>query len=79
MFFRRGVSDDQWLQAKLWLFSFGAILALLGIGLRNDWLIAGAALALLAGMALRFIPRRGGEEDDEPMGPGTPPGPPSDS
>lgn len=58
MFFRRGVADDDpWLQAKLWLFSIGALLALLGMFLENDWLIGAAGVVLLAGLLLRFVKR----------------------
>ncbi|MFO7894967.1 MAG: hypothetical protein R6U63_14740 [Longimicrobiales bacterium] len=58
MFFRRGVGgDDRWLQAKLWIFSIGALLALVGMFLENDWLIGGAGLVLAAGLVLRFLDR----------------------
>lgn len=64
MFFRRGVAeDDPWLQAKLWLFSIGALLALLGMFLENDWLIGAAGVVLLTGLVLRFI-RHPGQTDD---------------
>lgn len=77
MFFRRGVSDDDdWLQVKLWLFGVGSILALLGMGFGNDWLIGGAALVLGVGFVLRFIDRRpedqpedGSPNDPEPAPP----------
>lgn len=63
MFFRRGVADnEQWLQAKLWLFSTGALLALLGMLLENDWLIGAAGVVLLAGLLLRFFRRPGDGE-----------------
>lgn len=65
MFFRRGVSDDQWLQAKLWIFSVGAILALLGMSLRNDWIIGLAGLVLAAGVLLRFVDRKPVEPEEE--------------
>jgi hypothetical protein len=65
MFFRRGVSDtdDRWLQVRLWLFGVGAVLALLGMGLQNDWLIGAAGLVLAGGILLRFTPRPGSEDD----------------
>ena len=63
MFFRRGVSDDGWLQVKLWLFSIGALLALVGMFLQNDWVIGGAGLVLLAGFALRFASAPGPDGD----------------
>ena len=56
MFFRRGVSDDGWLQLKLWLFSIGALLALVGMFLENDWVVGAAGVVLLAGFLLRFAP-----------------------
>ncbi|MFW5947835.1 MAG: hypothetical protein ACOCUW_05025 [Gemmatimonadota bacterium] len=63
MFFRRGVAeDDRWLWPKLWLFGVGALLALLGMAFRNDWLVGAAAVCLLAGVLLRFVKRR--ERDD---------------
>lgn len=63
MFFRRGVADDDpWLRPKMWLFSIGALLALVGMGLGVDWLIGAAAVLLLAGMALRFVKRPDGSE-----------------
>ncbi len=75
MFFRRGVADDDpWLRPKLWLFSTGAILALLGMGLEHDWLIGAAAVVLLVGLALRFVKPRGrGREGEEPNDDGAPP------
>jgi hypothetical protein len=64
VFFRRGVSDDDpWLQAKLWIFTIGALLALLGMILQSDWLVGAAGVVLGAGVLLRFIGRReSGEE-----------------
>lgn len=62
MFFRRGVSRDGWLKVKMWIFSAGALIALVGMGFRNDWLIGLAGLVLAAGVLLRFIDR----DDDEP-------------
>jgi hypothetical protein len=69
VFFRRGVSeDDRFLQAKLWIFSTGAILALVGMGLQNDWLIGVAGLILAAGIVLRLVGRR--KEDTAAEGDG---------
>ena len=70
MFFRRGLGDapDPWLTAKLWLFGVGALLALLGMTLANDWLIGAAAVALLAGLVLRFVPRGAGDEAGDETG-----------
>jgi hypothetical protein len=59
MFFRRGAShhDDPWLVEKLWLFTAGAVAAIAGMLLDNAWLIAIAALLLVAGVFIRFLPR----------------------
>ena len=64
MFFRRGMSAGRWLQAKMWLFSVGALLALIGMSLKNDWVIGAAGVVLLAGFMLRFLPDR--DAEDEP-------------
>ncbi len=61
MFFRRGTSHGPWLQARIWSFTAGALVALVGMVLQNDWIIGLAALILAAGFALRFIDR-----DDDP-------------
>lgn len=55
MFFRRDRSDDEWLQVKIGIFSVGAVLALLGMGLGHDWLIVAAAVVLASGVVLRFL------------------------
>lgn len=66
MFFRRGVADDDpWLQAKLWIFTAGALLALAGMLLENDWLMGAAGIVLLAGVLLRFV-KRPDDETAEP-------------
>ncbi|MEJ2503349.1 MAG: hypothetical protein P8177_08560 [Gemmatimonadota bacterium] len=66
MFFRRGVSEnDRFLQAKLWIFGAGAIVALIGMGLQNDWLIGIAGLILAAGIALRFLEGSSSKEKDD--------------
>lgn len=66
MFFRRGVAgDDRWLEAKMWLFSIGALLALLGMLLENDWVMGAAGVVLLGGFLLRFADRSGEEETED--------------
>ena len=58
MFFRRrGDGDDRWLVVKLWMFGFGAALAVLGMVFENNWLIWAAVFVLAAGILLRFVPR----------------------
>ena len=71
MFFRRGVAeDDRWLELKMWLFSIGALLALLGMLLENDWVMGAAGVVLLAGFLLRFAggsdAEERGDSDDAP-------------
>lgn len=66
MFFRRGIRADQWLSAKIALFTAGALLAVVGMVLRNDWVIGSAGLVLAAGIALRFLPRHEGGDDSDP-------------
>lgn len=61
MFFRRGIRHDRWLETKIALFSLGALLAVVGMALTNDWIIGAAGLILGAGFILRFAPRA----DDE--------------
>lgn len=73
MFFRRGVSDDDpWLKPKMWLFSAGAILALVGMGTERVWLIGIAGALLAAGVLIRFLPHSrpsaGRPRDDAPGG-----------
>lgn len=57
MFFRRTTGDDPRLPVKIALFTVGAVLAVVGMLLENDWVIAAAAAILLAGIALRFVGR----------------------
>jgi hypothetical protein len=66
MFFRRGTShhDDPWLTEKLWLFTAGAVSALLGMLLDTNWLMGVGALLLACGVLIRFLPR--GEHYGEP-------------
>ena len=66
MFFRRGVArNDRWLEAKMWLFSIGALTALIGMLLENDWVMGAAAIFLLAGFLLRFV---AGSDDADSAG-----------
>ena len=44
---------------KVRLFAAGAALALAGMGLELRWLVWAGIAALLAGLTLRFLPRRG--------------------
>ncbi|NIP83236.1 MAG: hypothetical protein GWM90_30020 [Gemmatimonadetes bacterium] len=56
MFFRRDrPGEDPFLGPKLWLFGIGALLALVGMALENDWLIGAAALFLAGGILLRLL------------------------
>ena len=71
MFFRRGVADDDpWLRPKMWLFSAGAILALVGMGTSSGWIIGIAGVVLASGLLLRFVPHPGDSNDgaDDPAG-----------
>jgi hypothetical protein len=85
VFFRRGVSskDDPWVAEKIWVFTVGALVAMVGMLLENPWLMGAAALLLLGGILLRFIPRGGDSDEggptdrdggaaggDGPLGPG---------
>lgn len=72
MFFRRGVRADRWLHAKITLFSVGALVAVVGMAMRNDWVIGVAGLILAAGVLLRFVPRR---DADQAPGDGRPEAP----
>ncbi|HUG39005.1 MAG TPA: hypothetical protein VMM12_00885 [Longimicrobiales bacterium] len=65
MFFRRDARDDAWLPAKVALFTVGALLAVAGMALGNDWVIGGAALVLAAGIGVRFLPREEAPEEEE--------------
>lgn len=67
MFFRRGVRDDGHLPTKIALFTVGALIALVGMALRNDWVIGLAGIVLAAGFLLRFIP--GGDDGSDAEGP----------
>jgi hypothetical protein len=67
MFFRRGTShqDDPWLAEKLWLFTGGAVTAILGMLLENSWLLGVGALLLASGVLIRLLPR--GEHFGDPQ------------
>lgn len=45
----------------MWIFGVGAVLALLGMGLHNDWLIGAAAVVLASGILLGLLERQRGE------------------
>jgi hypothetical protein len=62
LFFRRGVpgGDDAWVTEKIWIFTIGALVAMVGMLLDHRGLMALAALLLLVGVLLRFVPRGGG-------------------
>lgn len=47
----------------MWIFGVGAVLALLGMGLSNDWLVTLAAVVLASGVLLRLLNRSDGETD----------------
>jgi hypothetical protein len=69
MFFsRRRGGPDHHLDWKVRLFFFGALLALVGIGLDSSLVVGLAIVVLLAGAALRFFPSAPGNSeglDDE--------------
>jgi hypothetical protein len=66
-FRRRAAGEDPWLVAKMWIFAIGAGLALAGMATEIRWLIGAAAVVLVAGIAIRFVPR-GGDPDDGTAG-----------
>jgi hypothetical protein len=73
VFFRRGVpGDDPWTTEKIWIFTVGALLAMVGMLLDDRWIMGAAALLLLGGVLLRFVPRgtAGGEDGDADGGQG---------
>jgi hypothetical protein len=76
VFFRRSkVGDDPWLTQKMWIFTAGAGVALLGMLMDASWLIAIGALLLAAGIALRFVPRRTDQSPEAAQSPEGPEGP----
>lgn len=66
MFFRRGGrEEDDRLSEKIAIFTVGALLALLGMVLGNDWIVGVAALVLAAGVVIRFASRRAPSDDEQ--------------
>lgn len=64
MFFRRGGGEeDDRLPEKIAIFTIGALLALVGMILQNDWVVGAAALVLAGGIFIRFAPRRDPPDD----------------
>ena len=58
---RERTGKDPHLVWKIRLFFLGSVLALVGIAADLSWLVGGAAVVLMAGMVLRFLP--GTKED----------------
>ena len=52
------------LEWRVRLFGAGAILALVGMAADAEWLVNVAIGVLVVGFLLRFVPERGGEEED---------------
>lgn len=65
MFFRRGDRYDDRLPAKIAIFTVGALLALVGMILQNDWVVGAAAVVLAAGILIRFASRADTSDDDQ--------------
>ena len=66
IFARRGkLEPDPFLERKVQLFLFGAALALVGIWIDSPVLVGLAILVLVLGMALRFFPKKGPDQDGE--------------
>lgn len=53
---RRRRAPDRYLAWKVRAFWLGAALGVLGMWLESGWLLAPAAVVLLAGILLRFLP-----------------------
>lgn len=64
IFFRRGARDDGRLPVKIALFTVGALLAVVGMALRNDWVVTAAAVVLGAGILVRLLPADGPENGE---------------
>jgi hypothetical protein len=66
---RKKKGPDPYLEWKVRLFSGGAVLALVGLGLESSLLVGLAILILLVGVGLRFLPggewEEGGSPDEE--------------
>jgi len=67
---RSATPDPRFLEWKVRLFTIGAVLALAGMYLELDWMVALAIAFLVAGFTLRFVPRPddsdASETGDEP-------------
>ena len=67
MFYRRGASPSgtRFLVARLWIFAIGAVLAVVGMVLGNDWIVWLAAAVLVSGVVLRLVASRVSADRDE--------------
>lgn len=66
IFARRGKREpDPFLERKVQLFLAGAALALVGIGLEAPVLVGLAIVVLFLGMAFRFVPRKGPDQEGQ--------------
>lgn len=54
---------DRWLTLKVWSFSAGSVLAVVGMAWEANWMVYVAIGVLAVGFAARFFPQ--GEEDGE--------------
>lgn len=67
MFFDRSRRAGRYLEWKVRLFTLGAVLAVVGMALNQNWMTWGAIGVLVAGMMLRFLPSREmGEAEGDP-------------
>lgn len=66
MFYRRGpnASGTRFLVARLWIFAIGAVLAVVGMVLGNDWIVWVAAAVLVSGVILRLVASRAPDDTD---------------
>ena len=61
MLFDRARRAGRYLEWKVRLFTLGAVLAVVGMAMSQDWMTWVAIVVLVLGMALRFLPDRGGQ------------------